>query len=84
MNKSTIRYLIGAAMIAFGFYEVSTANFWESSLYFSAGLAFISIGMLMSEQFVQYKKILNIASWVLIILAVFLFFYLLRTDQYVS
>ena len=82
MNRSVIRYLIGGAMVLFGFYEVATGNAWESSLYFTAGLAFISIGMLMSESFSKYKKLLNIVSWVFIILAVFLFFYLLRTDQY--
>jgi hypothetical protein len=84
VKKSTIRYLIGGAMLLFGFYEVSTGNLWESSLYFTAGLAFISIGMLMSDKFEPYKKFLNIASWILIILAVLLFFYLLRTDQYVT
>jgi len=71
-------------MIAFGMYEAATKNLWESSLYFSAGLAFVSIGMLMSERFKPYKKVLNIFSWVFILLAVFLFFYLLRTDRYVS
>lgn len=77
------RYLIGGAMILFGLFEVYRGNFWESSLYFTAGLAFVSIGMLMSERFLPYKKILNVVSWVLILAAVLLFFFLLRTDQYV-
>jgi hypothetical protein len=71
-------------MLLFGLYEVSTGNYWESSLYFTAGLAFISIGMLMSGKFERYKKFLNVASWVLIVMAVLLFFFLLRTDRYVS
>ena len=83
MKKSGIRYLVGGAMVLFGIYQILAGNYWESSLYLTAGLAFISIGLLMSDSFPQYKKLLNIVSWVFIALAVFLFFFLLRTDQYV-
>ncbi len=83
MKKGGLRFLVGGAMVLFGLYQVITGNYWESSLYLTAGLAFISIGLLMSDAFPRYRKLLNIVSWVLIILAVLLFFFLLRTDQYV-
>ena len=80
MKGSFIQYLVGGLMIAFSFYQVYIADFWEASLYICAGLAFIVMGLLKNEVLPQYKNVLNIISWVLILLAVFLFLFLVRTD----
>ncbi|ELR69877.1 hypothetical protein C900_04580 [Fulvivirga imtechensis AK7] len=80
MKGLSIQYLMGGLMVAFSFYQIYTADFWEASLYISAGLAFIVMGLLKNEVFPRQKKILNAVSWLLILLAVFLFLFLVRTD----
>ena len=80
MKGSSIQYLVGGLMVAFSLYQIYIADFWEASLYISAGLAFIVMGLLKNEVFPGHKKILNVISWLLILLAVFLFLFLVRTD----
>lgn len=80
MNKPVIQYVVGALMLAFSFYQIYIKDFWEASMYATAGLAFITMGLIKEDVLPQYKKLLNIFSWIFILLAGFLFLFLVRTD----
>lgn len=67
-------------MLAFSGYQLFVQDYWEAALYTSAGLAFIVMGLISNDVLPGYKKILNVISWILIIVAVFLFLFLVRTD----
>ena len=80
MKDSRIQYLVGAVMIAFSLYQIYVKQFWEFSLYFSAGLAFVTMGLIVRNVFPKQKRLLNVVSWVLIITAGFILLFLARTD----
>ena len=80
MKKSMTQYLVAAAMIALSVYQVLKPDYWEFSLYLSAGLAFLVMGIQKNELFPQYNKVLTILSWILIFIAGFLLLFLARTD----
>lgn len=75
-----IQYLVAVAMLAVSIYQLTKSDFWEFSLYLSAGLAFLVMGIQKNQLFPQYNKVLTILSWVLIFLAGFLLLFLTRTD----
>lgn len=80
MRKISSQYIISFLILAFAVYQLSLPDYWEFSLYFSAGLAFLVMGMIKSKKFDKYDKILTVLSWVLIILSAFLLLFLVRTD----
>lgn len=80
MKKSNTQYIVGALMLGFSLYQLYKHDMWEFALYVSAGSAFITMGLLKNEALPQYRKVLNILSWALIILAGFLLLFLARTD----
>lgn len=67
-------------MLLFSGYQLIKPDYWEFSLYFSAGLAFLVMGLQKNRVFPQHQKLLTILSWVLILLAGFLLLFLARTD----
>ncbi|UII34216.1 hypothetical protein LVD17_10380 [Fulvivirga ulvae] len=80
MNKSGIQYFVGGLMLLFSFYQIYIKEYWEAAMYISAGLAFITMGLIKREALPKQKTLLNVFSWVFILLAVFLFLFLIRTD----
>jgi hypothetical protein len=80
MKKLSTQYLVGIAMLFFSLYQLSKPDFWEATLYLSAGLAFISMGLIKDNVFEQHKKLLTIVSWALIIISGFMLLFLIRTD----
>ena len=74
--------LITVAFAALAVYAFSSGKVLEGIVYILVALGFGLMDMVRSEKFVQYKKPLNIASWVVIIAAVILFVALLRMDAY--
>ena len=80
MKNSRVQYLVGALLLAFSIYQILRREYWEFTLYLSAGLAFTIIGLISNDVFPSYRKILNVVSWVLIITAGFVLLFLARTD----
>lgn len=80
MNKAGIQYFVGGLMLLFSFYQIYIKEYWEASMYIAAGLAFITMGVIKNEVFPKQKTLLNALSWIFILLAVFLFLFLVRTD----
>ncbi len=80
MKKLSTQYLVGIAMLFFSLYQLAKPDFWEASLYLSAGLAFITMGLIKNNVFEKHKKSMTIISWTLIIIAGFLLLFLARTD----
>ena len=79
MSKSSI--YIGLGFIAFGLYELSLGRIEEMVMYCLVGIAFIVTWVSFRESITpKTKKLLTIASWILIGLAGFMFLFLVRTD----
>ena len=81
MSAAIIRYVVGTIMILFAIFQILKGDPWEFSLYLSAGLAFITMGLITDNVFPKARKVLNILSLIFILLAVLLFLFLLRTDM---
>lgn len=67
-------------MLTFAVYQMFVKEYWEAAMYMAAGLAFATMGLIKNGELPQYKGVLNILSWVFILLAGFLFLFLVRTD----
>lgn len=80
MKGSVIQYIVGILMLSFSFYQLYIKDYWEASLYITAGLAFLIMGLIKNNALPRYRSILNVLSWILILLAAFLFLFLVRTD----
>lgn len=80
MKGYYLQGLVGFLMIGFSLYQWSIGEPWEFALYMTAGLAFLSVAAIASKKFETQKKLLSVVSWILILGAVFLFFFLVRTD----
>lgn len=80
MSKLNTQYLIATFMIAFSIYQWSLPDYWEFALYFSAGLAFLVMGLIKNDVFPTQKRLMTILSWLFIIMAGFLLLFLARTD----
>ncbi|MEQ8925655.1 MAG: hypothetical protein RLO81_07550 [Fulvivirga sp.] len=80
MKPFNTQYIVATLMLAFSLYQLTLPDYWEFSLYCSAGLAFLVMGLIKNNAFPQYKKLLTILSWGLIFLAAFLLLFLARTD----
>jgi hypothetical protein len=78
MNARQRQYLFGAIFLAFGIYQLVKKDVLEASLYMIAGAAFIFNTVASEPALVQYKKVLVVITWVLIIAAGILFLYLLQ------
>lgn len=81
MNKRAwTQYLIGAVLVAFSLYQVTREEMWEFALYAVTGAAFITMGLIKDKMFPRYRALLQILSWILILLSLTLLFFLIRTD----
>lgn len=80
MKGFYIQYIVGGLMLAFACYQLYKNDYWEASLYISAGLAFTTMGLLKNEALPRYRPLLNVLSWIFILLAGFLLLFLVRTD----
>ncbi|QSE98330.1 hypothetical protein [Fulvivirga lutea] len=80
MKQFNTQYIVAALMLAFSAYQLTLPDYWEFSLYCSAGLAFLVMGLIKEDKLPQYKKALTVLSWILIFLAGFLLLFLARTD----
>ncbi|MGK7389299.1 MAG: hypothetical protein ACNS60_03085 [Candidatus Cyclobacteriaceae bacterium M2_1C_046] len=79
-KKSWTQYLIGAVLVAFSIYQMYRNEPWEFALYSVTGAAFITMGLIKDKMFPRYRQLLNVLSWILILLSIFLLIFLIRTD----
>jgi hypothetical protein len=79
MSSLTRQYLFGTIFFAVGIYHLWIKEYLEASLYCIAGLAFVVNTLTSEPKLYEYKKILVIVSWVLIISTCILFLYLLQS-----
>jgi hypothetical protein len=78
MNAQSRQYLFGLIFLAFGIYQATLTEYLEFALYSGAGLAFMFNALVNEPRFQEYRKLLIIITWGLIIITALLFFYLLR------
>jgi hypothetical protein len=79
MSSLTRQYLFGTIFFAVGIYHLWIKEYLEASLYCIVGLAFVVNTLTSEPKLYEYKKILVIVSWVLIISTCILFLYLLQS-----
>ena len=78
MNARVRQYLFGVIFLGFGIYQLVKKDFLEASLYMVAGAAFVFNTLASEPRLAQYKKVIVVITWVLIIAAGLLFLYLLQ------
>ena len=72
---------IGLAFFAFGGFELSEGRIDEAIMYFLVGGAFFITKLSVRENLSpERKKLFTILSWVLILAALLVFLFLVRTD----
>jgi hypothetical protein len=78
MKKLSRQYIFGSLFIAFAIYQLAIGDWLEFSLYGMAGLTFIVNALTFEPKLYEYKKLLVITSWIMIISTGILFLYLLQ------
>lgn len=78
MNSHKQFYLWGAALIAFGAYNLYQGDAFEFALYALAGVTFIINALPYQPALLPYRRILVIASWIFIFATAVLFLYMLQ------
>lgn len=78
MNPRTRQYLFGLIFLGVGLYQFVKKDTLEALLYLAAGAAFIFNTLATEPSLFNYKKILVIVTWGLMIAAGILFLYLLQ------
>ena len=81
MKGLTTSYLISFLLIIFSFYQFYLKEYVEFAMYLSAGIGFITTGLIKNERLTRHRRWLTILSWVSIFTAGFLLMFLFRTDQ---
>ena len=79
MNARTRHYLFGAIFFGLGVYYFTRPDLLEGFLYTLAGASFVFNTLTMEPRLAEYKKVLVIVTWVLIISTGILFLYLLQS-----
>ena len=72
----------GIVLIGFGIYRASAGDWLEFAMYCSVGLGFSLMAAIRANRLEGFRKILEILSWVFVILGVILFIAVLRSDAY--
>ena len=80
MKKSYTQYLVGILLIGLAVYQIIKNDILEFLTYTTAGLAFISMGLIKNKTFEKHHKSMNIISWILTLIAGVLLLTLFRND----
>ena len=78
MNSRTRQYLFAFIFLGVGIYQLYKQDYLEASLYFLAGVAFISNTLTLEPKLFSYKRVLIPITWTLIIMTAILFLYLMQ------
>lgn len=82
--NNILKYLIPVAFLLLAVFNLYASKWLEGALYLTVGIAFPLMWAIRDGKIKSHVKFWNILSWVLVILALLLFFVLLRTDAYDS
>ncbi len=82
--KNLLNYLIPLAFILLAVFNFYATKWLEGALYLSVGTAFPLMWAIRDGRIKENLKIWNALAWGLVILSLFLFFAVLRTDAYSS
>ena len=80
MKKNYTQYLIGSLLMALAGYKFLAGNILEFLTYFTARLAFVTMGLIKNKVLEKHSKFLNAVSWILVLAAGFLLLVLFRSD----
>jgi hypothetical protein len=78
--KDLLNYLIPIAFLLLAAFNLYAGEWLEGALYCSVGIAFPLMWAIRDGKIKNNLKFWNILAWSLVILALFLFFAVLRTD----
>ena len=78
MNLLVRQYIFGVFFIVFGIYQFAKSDYLEVALYFTAGAAFIFNALAKERKLENFKTILVIITWSLILGAGVIFLYVLQ------
>lgn len=78
MSSLIRQYIFGAFFILFGVYQFTKSDYLEVALYFMAGAAFIFNALAKEHKLENFKTILVIITWSLILGAGVIFLYVLQ------
>ena len=77
-----LKYLIPVAFLLLAAFNLYAGKWLEAALYFAVGTAFPLMWAIRDGKIKSHLKYWNILAWALVIIALFLFFAVLRTDAY--
>lgn len=78
--KNYTQYGIGILLFGLAAYKGWAGNLLELLTYGTAGLAFITMGLIKNKALPRYSHFLNVLSWILVLSAGFLLLVLFRSD----
>lgn len=79
-----LKYLVPVALLLLMAFNLYAGKWLEAALYFSVGTAFPLMWAIRDGKIKSNLKYWNIFAWILVFVALFLFFAVLRTDAYSS
>ena len=79
-----LKYLIPIAFLSLAGFNLYAAHWLEGALYLTVGTAFPLMWAIRDGKITTNLKFWNALAWSLVILSLFLFFAVLRTDAYSS
>lgn len=82
--NSILKFFIPVAFLLLAAFNIYSTRWLEGALYLSVGLAFPLMWAIRDGKIKSNLKFWNALAWGLVILALFLFFAVLRTDAYSS
>ena len=82
--NTILKYFIPIAFLLLAAFNLYSAKWLEGALYLSVGTAFPLMWAIRDGKITTNLKFWNALAWGLVIIALFLFFAVLRTDAYSS
>ena len=79
-----LKYLIPIAFLLLALFNLYAAKWLEGALYLSVGIAFPLMWAIRDGKIKSNLKVWNAIAWAMVVIALFLFFAVLRTDAYSS
>lgn len=82
--SNLLNYFIPLAFLVLAGFNIYSKNWLEAILYLCVGVAFPLMWAIRDGKITSNVKLWNIISWGLVIVALFLFLLVLRTDAYTA
>ena len=78
MNSRIRQYLFGAIFIGVGIYYLTQEDELEALLYCLAGLCFVVNSLVSEPALINFRRVLTITTWVLIVITGLLFLWVIQ------